>query len=118
MLDESCASRARSAVAGERSNVIIFPGHSRGSLAERARARRDWLMARWAAEQLGLDPGEARAYARRIAAGTTPQDTLIHRIQTDFRAAGVALPQELLFRKLDDFHIQASVWARCTPVAG
>lgn len=95
------------------SNVIAFPGHCRGSLAERARARRDWLMARWAADQIGFDPADARCYALRLAADTSAQDSLVHRIHADFHTVGLPVATEALLRKLDDFHIQAVVWARC-----
>lgn len=118
MLDDAFETSASPGASPRAGNVIAFPGHRPGSLAERARARRDWLMARWAAERIGFDPGRARGYARRIAVGTSPRDTILHRIQRDFEAAGRPLGPEALYRKLDDFHIQAVIWARCTPMAG
>ena len=101
-----------------RCNIIAFPGHRPGGIAERARARRDWLMARWAAERIGLDAGSARGYARQLTTGTSPQDSIVHRISADFDAAGRPLDAQALYRKMDDFHIQAVIWARCTPLAG
>ena len=113
MATEPCRARKGAGI-GFAENVIPFPGVALGSHARRTRARRDWLFGRWAASCLGLPPAAARRYAREIASLEGPPGVPVRRVMADFERAGLPISSEELLDQIDDFHVQADIWARCT----
>ncbi len=96
------------------SNVVPFPAAPAGSLRDRAAARRAWLAARWAAELIGMDPEASRSYARELSSDFRDVTALFMRVLSDLRCAEIPVRDQALRDKIDDFQIQAEIWARCT----
>jgi hypothetical protein len=68
--------------------------HVEQELAFKARARRNHLFGLWAAGQLGLKGEAAENYARELMAaafGMHGDDTVLAKINADFKAKGVAV---------------------------
>ena len=68
--------------------------HHEQELAFKARARRNHLFGLWAAEKLGLAGAAAEHYARDLMAaafGKHGDETVLAKIEADFKAKGVGL---------------------------
>ena len=77
----------------------------------KARARRGALMARWAAEQLGLSGAEAEAYVQSLvplAVQKNPEQALVTKLLADFAAANRPTTEHRLRRQLAEFLEQAT----------
>jgi hypothetical protein len=76
----------------------------------KAAARRDSLVAHWAAQKLGLTGTAEREYLKRLLSidlenpGT---DSVFKRLRADFDAAGVAQSDEQIRHAMDEFMKQA-----------
>ena len=114
MASDPCRSSATDASGPDADNVIPFPGVVIGPHGARTRARRDWLFGRWAAECLGLEAASARRYARDVASMDGPPGVPIRRVMMDFEIAGVDISCDELLDRVEEFHVQADIWARCT----
>ncbi len=74
-------------------------------IAFKARARRDSLLARWLAPQLGLSPAESEAYRKSLAGHAHERnhdDALVTRILADCAAKGVEMTEHRLRGHLAD----------------
>jgi hypothetical protein len=71
----------------------------------RAEARRNRLLGRWAAEQLGMSDQLAEAYAEEVVKMHIDAATaeLLRKIRTDFDAAGVAQTDHQIQRRMEEF---------------
>ncbi|MGH7125933.1 MAG: DUF1476 domain-containing protein [Stellaceae bacterium] len=79
-------------------------------LAFKAKARRNKLLAAWAAEQMGLRGSDAEAYARGIVEGELRHhndDDLIAHLLRDAQAKGVTLDAARVRAELIRFHAEA-----------
>jgi hypothetical protein len=77
----------------------------------KAAARRNKLLGLWVAEKLGLTSDAANAYAKAIVAADFEEagDTdLIHTVIRDLAAKDIAITEEQIRRKMDEFSIQAA----------
>ena len=76
----------------------------------KVRARRDRLLARWIAPQLGLAGDDATKYAESLAT-TSPEkhhdDALVAKILKDFAAKGVEMTEHRLRKHLNELHADA-----------
>jgi hypothetical protein len=79
-------------------------------LAFKAKARRNKLLALWAAEKMGLAGAEAETYARAIVEGEVrhrSDDDLIAHLVRDAQAKGTALDPARLRSELARCHAEA-----------
>jgi hypothetical protein len=79
-------------------------------LAFKAKARRNKLLALWAAERMGLSAAAAETYARAIVEGEVrhhSDDDLIAHLIRDAQAKGVTLDAARLRAELTRFHAEA-----------
>ena len=72
--------------------------------------RRNKLVGMWAAEKLGLDGGDAEAYADALVVGTVDPECcdVFSKIRKDFDTAGVDQSDEQILRVMDAFLLQAA----------
>lgn len=73
----------------------------------KAEARRNRLLAHWAAEKLGVAVDE---YADAVIAADLEEsgsDDVLSKIESDFTAAGIEMDSQSLRSKLDEFMAQA-----------
>ncbi len=76
----------------------------------KARARRDKLLAQWAAPQLSLSGAEAEAYGKALAMSAHEkqhEDKLVARLGKDFAARGVKLSEHQLRKKIAELYDEA-----------
>jgi hypothetical protein len=76
----------------------------------KARARRNKLLSLWAAELIGKTGAEAEAYAKAIVAAGVERDddeVLFNTLSADFKAAGVAMSDHRIRRKMQETLAQA-----------
>lgn len=79
-------------------------------MAFKAEARCCKLFGLWAAEQLGLTGADADAYAREVIASNLEEvgfDDVKRKVMPDFAAKGLDLPENLIEKKLGEFHEEA-----------
>ncbi|MFV0279431.1 MAG: DUF1476 domain-containing protein [Rhodoblastus sp.] len=72
----------------------------------RATARRNRLLAAWAAEKLGKQPGDADAYFKEVMMADLEEagdDDVIRKIVADFAKAGVDQSEHQIRRTMDEF---------------
>lgn len=72
----------------------------------KAVARRNKLLGRWAAAELGLSGEEAEAYARAVVTADLKapgEQDVIGKLRDDFRAKGLAHSDAEFHRKMDEF---------------
>jgi hypothetical protein len=72
----------------------------------KAKARRDALMARWAATQLGLSGADAEAYVQSLVTLSVQKDheqALVNKMLADFEKAKVAITERQLRKQLSEF---------------
>jgi len=77
----------------------------------KAKARRDALMARWAATQLGLSGTDAEAYVQSLVALSVQKDheqALMTKILSDFEKAKVSMTERQLRKQLSEFQSLAA----------
>lgn len=77
----------------------------------KARARRDALLARWTASQLGLPGAEGEAYVQSLVALAVERDheqALVKKILADFEKAKVPMTEHRLRKQMVEFQDQAS----------
>ena len=77
----------------------------------KAVARRNRLLGLWVAEKLGLAGDPANAYAKTIVAAEFEEAggaDLTHTVIRDLAAKGIAITEEQIRQKLDEFFIQAA----------
>ena len=70
-------------------------------------ARRNKLLGLWAAGELKLLGSEADAYARAVAeVGLVAKgaDPAVEKVRNDFHSANIAIPDNVVRRKLEEFH--------------
>ena len=73
--------------------------------------RRNELLGRWAAGEMGLSAAAAADYVQSvIKAGVTAKgvDPVFAKIRDDFAAGKIALPEQVLARKVEEFFTAAS----------
>jgi hypothetical protein len=76
----------------------------------KAEARRDKLLGLWVAEQLGLSGDAAHAYARTVVAADFEEAGdagVVRKVMGDLDAKGVAVTEQQIRQKLDEFLAQA-----------
>jgi hypothetical protein len=76
----------------------------------RIRARRDKLLARWVAPQLGLNAAESETYSKSLVASAFEkdrEDKLAARILKDLSAKGVETTERHLRKRMDELHDEA-----------
>lgn len=76
----------------------------------KAEARRNKLLAAWAAKQLGLSGEEAEAYATEVIMADLKEagdDDVFRKVTADFEKRGVALEPSVLRAKMDEFFLEA-----------
>jgi hypothetical protein len=79
-------------------------------LAFKAKARRNKLLALWAADRMGLKGGEAEAYAKGVVEGEVrhhSDEDLIAHIVRDAQAKGTPLDVARVRAELTRFHAEA-----------
>ena len=79
-------------------------------LAFKAKARRNKMLALWAAEKMGLSGAEAEAYARGIVGGEVRHhndDELVAHLVRDAQAKGTTLDPARVRAELARFQIEA-----------
>ena len=72
----------------------------------KAKARRDALMARWAATQLGLSGPDAEAYVQSLVTLSVQKDheqVLVKKMLADFEKAKVSITERQLRKQLTEF---------------
>jgi len=77
----------------------------------KAKARRDALMARWAATQLGLSGTDAEAYVQSLVNLSVQKDheqALVKKMLADFEKAKVAMTEHRLRKQLSEFQSLAA----------
>jgi len=81
----------------------------------RAEARRNRLLGKWAAEQLGKSGSQAEAYAEEVVKTHIDAATseVLRKIRADFDAAGVAQTDHQIQRRMEEF--MAAAIASLTP---
>lgn len=75
----------------------------------KATARRNKLLGLWAAGELGLSGPEADDYAKSVVASDMKEpgeEDVFRKVQGDFRTRGVAVPDEVVRRKMHEFSAQ------------
>ena len=76
----------------------------------KARARRDKLVARWVAPQLGLAGGAADAYGKSLAMDGHEkhhEDKLVAKVMSDLLAKGVSVTDHQLRKKFAELYDEA-----------
>jgi hypothetical protein len=76
----------------------------------KAEARRDRLLAEWAAAKLGISGAAVADYAKAVVRAdliAKGDDDAFHKIRKDFDDKGVGVSDEELRRAMDDFLLQA-----------
>ena len=76
----------------------------------KARARRDRLMARWAAPQLGLSGADADSYGKALAMSAhekNHEDKLVAKVMKDLADKGVKVTEHQLHKKLAELYEEA-----------
>jgi hypothetical protein len=76
----------------------------------KALARRDKLFGLWVAEKLGITGDAARAYANTVVAAEFEEigeTDLMHKVIRDLDAKGVAITEQQIRDKLDEFSAEA-----------
>ena len=76
----------------------------------KAEARRNRLLGRWAAEQLGLGADEADAYVKDVMKADFEEagdDDVLRKVSADFAARGVGIDDTELRRKMDQLLAEA-----------
>ena len=76
----------------------------------KAEARRNKLLAAWAAEQLGLTDAAASAYTDEVLAADfqeTGDEDIVRKVAADFAAKGVAVTDAVIRAKLGEFLAKA-----------
>ncbi len=72
-------------------------------------ARRNKLLGRWAAAELGLTGAPAEEYAKSVvAADLAGADGVFRKLRGDFDSAGLAHSDHLIRRKLEEFLAEAA----------
>jgi hypothetical protein len=75
----------------------------------KAMARRNKLLGLWAASQLGLSGPEAEDYAATVVTSDLKEpgeEDVFRKVQSDFRAKGATVPDEILRQKMHTFSAQ------------
>jgi len=81
----------------------------------KAKARRDALMARWAATQLGLSGTDAEAYVQSLVTLSVQKDheqVLVKKMLADFEKAKVSITERQLRKQLTEFQTLAETQVR------
>ena len=81
----------------------------------KAKARRDALMARWAATQLGLSGADAEAYVQSLVTLSVQKDheqALVNKLLADFEKAKVPVTERQLRKQLTEFQDLAATQVR------
>ena len=81
----------------------------------KAKARRDALMARWAATQLGLTGPDAEAYVQSLVTLSVQKDheqALVKKLLADFEKAKVQITERQLRKQLTEFQDLAAAQLR------
>ncbi|NWG46752.1 MAG: DUF1476 domain-containing protein [Alphaproteobacteria bacterium] len=76
----------------------------------KATARRNKLLGRWAAEQMGLSGEEAEAYARAVVKADLAEpgeEDVFRKIRADFDAKGVEISDHVIRKMMADFMEEA-----------
>jgi hypothetical protein len=76
----------------------------------KAKARRDHLVALWAAQKLGLTANDAETYAKSLVVldvDNPGADTVLEKISSDFKEKGIVASDREIRSKLDEFMKQA-----------
>jgi hypothetical protein len=76
----------------------------------KAVARRDKLLGLWIAERLGISGDAARAYAQTVVAAdfeAAGKTDLMHKVIQDLEAKGIAITEQQIREKLEEFLAQA-----------
>ena len=114
---------------GSRSAMTLFDERERAfeslfvheeEMRFRALAKRNQLFARWAADKLDLGGSEAQAYVRSFvdeAVRPEPAAILVSRVRSDFRTAGLAVPDEQIEEALARTTAEAARHVRTESVA-
>ena len=79
-------------------------------LVFKARARRDKLLALWAAPQLGLSGADAEAYGKTLAMSAAEkqhEDKLVAKLSKDLAAKGVTVSEHQLRKKIAELYDEA-----------
>jgi hypothetical protein len=74
-------------------------------------ARRNKLFGLWAAEKMGLEADEAKAYAKEIITADFQEpgsEDVLQRVLTDLQAKGIEISKHLLQRELERLYDVAS----------
>jgi hypothetical protein len=78
----------------------------------KAVARRNRLLGLWVAEKLGLSGDAANAYAKTIVAADFEEagggTDLTHTVIRNLAAKGIAITEEQIRQKMDEFFVQAA----------
>lgn len=76
----------------------------------KVRARRDKLLALWAAPQLGLSGADAQAYGKALAMSAHEkqhEDRLVEKLSKDLAAKGVNVSEHQIRKKIAELHDEA-----------
>jgi hypothetical protein len=76
----------------------------------KARARRDRLLARWVAPQLGLSGADADSYGKSLAMSAhekNHEDKIVARVMKDLADKGVTVSEHQLHKKLAELYDEA-----------
>lgn len=76
----------------------------------KAHARRNKLLGRWAAVELGLSGDDAEAYARAVVTAdfqAPGDDDVFGKLRDDFRAKGLSHSDEAIRQKMQEFAVVA-----------
>ncbi len=69
----------------------------------KAKARRNKLLGRWAAAELGMTGEEAESYAKAVvSAQFHGEDGAFRKVREDFHAKGVAHSEEVILHKMHE----------------
>ncbi len=74
-----------------------------GELRFKAEARRNRLLGRWAAEQMGMNEDDAKAYAAEVVAANfeeAGEEDVFRKVSGDLKAKDVAVTEETIRQKM------------------
>ena len=76
----------------------------------KAEARRNRMLGRWAAGEMGMSGDEAEAYATEVVKADFEEagdDDVLRKVSADFAAKGVAIDDQALRKQMDTLMAQA-----------